>query len=104
MIEAIRIHWRKIPQGEKTDTPTVHRMTANGADNFMLVQEFYNQVEGGTFFVPIDVIECELAKMPEINDMLDGINSDTKVVSKEDVAPLPESPKPKKKRARKAKK
>jgi hypothetical protein len=90
-----RIAFKKLKQGERAEGyPTFTIMTPTGADNFHLVQEFYNTVEDSEFWSYLDIIDDDVEP---INP--DEIEEDWKPVKKEDVQPK----KPKKKKATKKK-
>ena len=57
-----RLAWKKLDLNEKVKVPVVPIMTPNGCDNYVLYQEYMDDIEMDIFWEMVDVYEDAVAK------------------------------------------
>jgi len=77
-----RIGCRKMRLNESYDGPIISKMTAIGADNYMLIYEIRDSIKQKSYWCPLEVLDVELTEIPEEIDDNDWIKVSKEVIAK----------------------
>ena len=78
-----KIAWKKLDLNQKVECPVHHIMTPLGADNFVLAEEWVNQIVGTNFWTILETTDADLMPIPDPIEPEEFIKVDAEPIKEE---------------------